>query len=105
MKSILKTKNTTNKDKEEPSTPYRITFLADLHVTTFVTYYELSFEVQGSLKPIQAVQIPLIRIIDKVQQFDSQFRVIKYVVLVQTNKSGVAVKLDQVMKEVPLFIK
>ena len=51
------------------------------------------------------MQIPLIQIVDKAQQFESQFRVIKYKASVQTNASGVAVKPDQVMKEVPSFIK
>ena len=73
VKSILKTKNTTNKDEEEPSTPCRTIFLADLHIAMHATYCELSFEVQGSSKPAQAVQILLIRIFDKVQQFDLQF--------------------------------
>ena len=67
VKSILKTKTTTNKEEEEPSIPCRTTFLANLYVTIFTTYYELSFEVQGSSKPTQAVQILLIRIVDKVQ--------------------------------------
>ena len=67
VKSILKTKNTTNNDKEKLSTPYRTTFLADLYVTTFATYYKLLFEVQGLLKPTQVVQILLIRIADKAQ--------------------------------------
>ena len=52
VKSILKTKNTTNKDEEELSTLCRTTFLANLHVTSFATYCELLFEVQGSSKPI-----------------------------------------------------
>ena len=50
VKFILKTKNTTNNDEEELSTLCRTTFLTNLHITTFVTYYELSFEVQGLSK-------------------------------------------------------
>ena len=51
--------------KEKVKEGNSIAFLADLHITKFVTYCELLFEVQGLSKPTQAVQIPLIRIVDK----------------------------------------
>ena len=50
VQSILCSKNGEDNKEAENSTPRQTTFLADLHVTKYATYCELSFEVQGSSK-------------------------------------------------------
>ena len=104
VKSILCT-NTSTAIVEKEKDSNRVAFLTDLHITKFATYCKLLFEVQGLSKPTQVVQILLIRIVDKAQQFEAQFHMVKYLVSTQKNNVGVAVKLDQLMKEVPIFLK
>ena len=69
------------------------------------TYCKLSFDVEGSSKLTQALIIPLIRVVEKAQQFEAAFRVIKYEAEVQVNESGVAISTSQIMKEILNFIK
>jgi len=63
----LRNKNGEDNKEAENSTPRQTTFLADLYITKYATYCELSFEVQGSSKLTQVVQTPLIQIVDKAQ--------------------------------------
>ena len=74
-------------------------------MTEHAIYCELSFNVKGSSKPSQALIIPLIRIIEKAQQLEADFRVLRYDTRVQKNEAEVADTPKQIMKEVPTFIK
>ena len=51
------------------------------------------------------VLLILRRTVEKVQQFEAQFRVFKCLAPVQKNEAGVVVKEDQVVKEVFSFLK
>ena len=67
VQSILRNKNGEDNKEAKNSILHQTIFLADLHITKYATYCEVSFEVQESSKPTQAVQIPLIQIVDKAQ--------------------------------------
>ena len=62
------------------------------------------FEV-GLAKSTQNVMTILIQLVDKLQSYESLVRIVKYKIEVYKYKKGVAVKLKEVMKEVPSFIK
>ena len=55
VQSILHNKNGEDNKEAENSTLRQTTFLADLHITKYATYCELSFKVQEFSKPTQAV--------------------------------------------------
>ena len=69
VKSILCNKEKSTQSKDIEKEIERVAFLTNLHMTKFATYCKLSFQVQCTSKPTQAHQIPLTRIIDKLQQF------------------------------------
>ena len=74
-------------------------------MTEHTICYELLFDVKGLSKPSQALTIQLIRIIEKTQQLEADFRVLRYDTEEQKNKAGVAAIPQQIMKEVLTFIK
>ena len=47
-------------------------------MTEYTTYCELLFDVEDLSKPSQALTIPLIKIVDKAQQLEADFRVLRY---------------------------
>ena len=63
--SILKNKKETLKDTSTTQTTLRDSFVTELHVIEHATYWELSFDIEGSSKPFQALTILRIRIINK----------------------------------------
>ena len=80
-------------------------FTIDLHITNFRLFIKISFEVEESAKPTQALRTILIQLVDKLQSYDSLVKIVKYKTEIQKCKQEVAVELKEVIKEVPSFIK
>ena len=64
--------------KDGKQSPKRLEFIKDLYITNFRSFIEISFEVEGSSKPTQAVVIVLIQLVDKLQFYDALVRIVKY---------------------------
>jgi len=76
-----------------------------MYIMNYRLYVELTFNVERSNKLMQAVSIILIQFLDRLNRLEPEAKIVKYKVEIKKINAGVVVDKNDIMKEVPSFIR